>query len=159
LVTGQKADTIQDRESVDELLAMNSAKLKFAKKPLRVQPCKTLPPSSSIKTLKHATPDSKNPKTTDTRPVVMPKGNPKLGEKLKGLSKEDRKLAKSADADRQARRLAKKKLKAGTAVSKEKGAVKLGASRPGAERKGKMKAKKGRVRSEHAVANMKGSRI
>jgi len=137
---------------------MDSAKLKFSKKPLRLQPCKTLPPSSSTKVTKSSPSDPRATKVSSLNPAPVPKGNPELGEKLKGLSKEDRKLAKSADADRQARRLAKKNLKAGRAVDKEKGAVKLGASRPTGERKGNMKAKKGRVRSEHAVSRMKGTR-
>lgn len=41
--------------------------------------------------------------------VVVPKGDPRLGEKLSGLPKEERKQIKSTDADRVARRLAKKK--------------------------------------------------
>lgn len=41
--------------------------------------------------------------------VVVPKGDPALGEKLAGKSKDERKQLKSADADRVARRLAKKK--------------------------------------------------
>jgi len=150
---------VQDRESVDELLAMDFAKLKFAKKPLRVQPCKTLPPPSSTRPAKSTTSDSKAPKAKPVKPASIPKGDPKLGEKLKGLSKEERKVAKSADADRQARRMAKKQFKAGNAIAKEKGAVKLGGTRTAGERKMKIKAKKGRVRSEHALTKMKGSRV
>ena len=148
----------QDRESVDELLAMNSAKLEFAKKLLRVQPCKTLPPTTSTKRVKASDAESKSSKPKSSRLAVVRKGDPDLGDKLKHLTKEERKLAKSTDADRQARRLAKKKSKARTAISNEKGAVKLGASRSAGERKGKVKSKKGRVRSEHALARMKGSR-
>ena len=139
---------------------MDSAKLKFAKKPLRVQPCKTLPP-----TLKPAKPstapmDPKTAKSKSAKPAPVPKGNPELGEKLKGLSKEDRKIAKSVDAERQARRMAKKKLRHGMdrGEGRDRGAVKLGASKVGAERKVKVKAKKGRVRSEHALQSMKGAR-
>lgn len=43
-------------------------------------------------------------------PVI--KGDPRLGEKIAGLSKEERKKVKATDADRVARRLAKKKAKA-----------------------------------------------
>lgn len=137
---------------------MTSAKLKFAKKPLRVQPCKTLPPSSVTKEPQSNSSGPKASKAKLMKRIILPKGNPKLGEKLKGLSKEERKTAKSADTDRQARRLAKKKMKEGRAVSKSKEAVKLGASRTGGERKGKVKVKKGKVRNEHAVAKMKGAR-
>lgn len=42
-------------------------------------------------------------------PNHTPKGNPELGAKLAHLPKEERKKAKAADADRVARRLAKKR--------------------------------------------------
>ena len=84
-------------------------------------------------------------------------GNPQLGDKLKDLSKEERKAAKATDADRQARRLAKKKLR--HAMKEEKGAVKLGPSRADRD-KGKKLAggKKSRVRSDKAYSKMKGTR-
>ncbi|CAD6568071.1 MAG: hypothetical protein TREMPRED_004251 [Tremellales sp. Tagirdzhanova-0007] len=104
-----------DRESVDELLAMNSAKLEFAKKLLRVQPCKTLPPTSSTKRIKASDTEQRSSQPKPSRLAAVLKGNPDLGDKLKNLTKEERKLAKSVDADRQARRLAKKKSKARTA--------------------------------------------
>jgi hypothetical protein len=44
-------------------------------------------------------------------PVSMPKGDPSLSAQLASLSKEERKRAKAADADRIARRAAKKKAK------------------------------------------------
>lgn len=81
-----------------------------------------------------------------------------MGEKLKELSKDERKAAKASDADRQARRLAKKKLR--HAMAKEdKGAVKLGPAR-GDRDKGKKLAggKKSRVRSDKAYSRMKGTR-
>lgn len=59
---------------------------------------------------------------------VIPKGDPSLGEKLIGLSKEERKQRKSTDLDRLARRLAKKKLRmamgpTGKAARKERSRV------------------------------------
>jgi len=87
---------------VDELLALEEEKLKFAKRKLRVQRCKTVPGEREVSTQKK----SRGPATPA---VVIPKGDPRLGEKLAGLPKEERKQLKSSDADRVARRLAKKK--------------------------------------------------
>jgi nucleolar protein 12 len=42
----------------------------------------------------------------------IPKGDPRLGEKIASLSKDERKKVKATDVDRVARRLAKKKAKA-----------------------------------------------
>ena len=54
-----------------------------------------------------------NPEPRGTRPRFnlppIPKGDPSLGEKIAGLSKEDRKQVKADDKDRVARRMAKKK--------------------------------------------------
>jgi len=91
-----------DRACVDELLALEETRLKFAKRKLRVQRCKTLPGSKI--------PSKAPPKHKETTAaIVIPKGDPLLGEKLAGLSKDERKQRKSMDADRVARRLAKKK--------------------------------------------------
>ncbi|WRT65707.1 uncharacterized protein IL334_002654 [Kwoniella shivajii] len=159
-----------DRESVDEILALDSQKIKFAKRYLRVQPCKTLPTnktlnntiksiassatSTSFKTDKKAA----KPKSY-SRSGPVPKGDPKLGEKIKDLSKDERKVFKSSDADRQARRLAKKKAKH-TLEKNERGAVKLSMSKAERERgkNAKPKAKKGKIRAPSAIAKMKGSR-
>jgi nucleolar protein 12 len=86
-------------------LALEETKLKFAKRKLRVQRCKTLPSSSTKFTTTAA------PKHKEAAPaaIVIPKGDPLLGEKLAGLSKDERKQRKSTDAERVARRLAKKK--------------------------------------------------
>ncbi|KAG2068446.1 hypothetical protein BDR04DRAFT_1103272 [Suillus decipiens] len=96
-----------DRVCVDETLAMEESKLKFAKRKLRVQRCKVLPKSS-------ATDKAAASKTTSTGAapspsIDVPKGDPSLGEKIATLSKEERKQIKAADADRLARRMAKKK--------------------------------------------------
>lgn len=159
--------TGQDRESADEIIALPSTKLKFAKKPLRVQTSKTLPPSlTSAKSSSTTTPGSSSsistvkPKPRPVGPIIVPKGDPTLGDKLKSLSKEERKLAKATDVDRAARRLAKKQAKAAAGRSSETGAVKLGPTK--GERRDKKgaagKAKKSRVRSSNALAKMKGSR-
>ncbi|KAH6893661.1 hypothetical protein BKA70DRAFT_1536211 [Coprinopsis sp. MPI-PUGE-AT-0042] len=103
-----------DKDCVDEVLAMEPVKVKFAKRKLRVQRCKSVP-GTSLK-IKTAPPPSKKdassssqPRLPRPAPVEVPKGDPRLGEKLAGLSKEVRKEVKSKDADRVARRLAKKK--------------------------------------------------
>ena len=146
-------------------------RIKFAKRPIRLQRCKATQQKALQKpaasTSKFGT-TSSNGKTAGSAPRLkdravlpksIPKGDPKLGDRLKGLSKDERKVAKASDADRQARRLAKKKLKHRSDESRDKGAVKLGG---GDKRKGTgghgTKAKKGRVRSEHALTKMKGAR-
>ncbi len=104
---------LQDRECVDEVLAMEESKLKFAKRKLRVQRCKRIPEglkhgvAHSTATKSHA--KSKQPSSRSTGNIVVPKGDPSLGIKLAGLSKEERKKLKSMDSDRKTRRLAKKK--------------------------------------------------
>lgn len=152
-----RTDVIQDRESVEELLAMDESKFRFAKKKLRVQPCKTLP--AKPRPDRNAAANGKDQtKTASTpRPAFIPKGNPKLGEAIKDLSKEERKVYKSTDADRQARRLAKKKLKAGFDKDRNTGAVKLDSGRS-KDKHVKPKAKKSKGRSAAAVSKMKGSR-
>ena len=91
--------------------------MKFAKRTLRVQRCKTLP-GAKVKIATKASPVSKTSPSDGRKtprqppvPIVVPKGDPKLGERLIGLTKESRKEAKAKDAERIARRLAKKKAK------------------------------------------------
>lgn len=150
-----------DRESVDEVIALPSAKLKFAKRPIRVQQCKTLPGAPKRAPAASSSADKstkKAPKKLRTAPATMPKGDPALGERLAGLSKDERKAAKAGDAERLARRLAKKQAKV-AAQHREKGAVKLGATKAEKNSRAKnVKAKKGRARSANAVAKMKGAR-
>ncbi|PIL22632.1 hypothetical protein GSI_15323 [Ganoderma sinense ZZ0214-1] len=118
-----------DRECIDEILAFEQTKLKFAKRKLRVQRCKTLPGGPKLRVAKvPRTPSSSasgphgKPSRTGTSPsrperaprlvpTRAPKGNSELGAKLAHLPKEERKKAKAADADRVARRLAKKRAK------------------------------------------------
>lgn len=162
-----------DRGCVDEVLAFDQSKLKFAKRKLRVQRCKTLPGST-----RHATADSKLAKAsrdTNTKfqgsraalvSVVVPKGDQLLGEKLAHLPKEERKLYKSADADRVARRLAKKKARNALVnmgvkpLGKERERVRKGKSVGVDKGKGKRKGKgivskkeksQGRVKSEESL--------
>ncbi|KAL1705230.1 hypothetical protein EV121DRAFT_279793 [Schizophyllum commune] len=85
-----------DRTPVDELLALPAGTLKFAKRKLRVQKCKTVAGAST-----------KAPR----KPIVVPSGDPTLGSRLAGLPKDARKAAKAADAARVARRAAKKAAK------------------------------------------------
>ncbi|KAH9924670.1 uncharacterized protein BXZ73DRAFT_79221 [Epithele typhae] len=117
-----------DRECVDEILALDQTKLKFAKRKLRVQRCKTLPGGPKLRVARQprtgaaSATSSKNPHAGSSRPPPpprfepasrqLPRGNPALGQKLVGLSKEERKKAKATDPDRLARRLAKKRGKA-----------------------------------------------
>jgi nucleolar protein 12 len=88
----------------------------------------------------------------------VPKGNPKLGDAIKDLSKEERKIYKSTDSERQARRLAKKKMKAGFEQDRNTGAVKLDTGRS-KDKHVKPTAKKSRARNAAAVSKMKGSRV
>lgn len=160
----------QDTDSVDEVLGMDDSKLRFAKKPLRIQRAKTLPsaPKPAPKPVAASTTKPGQPgKPGQTarpapRPVhtgPIPKGNPLLGDKIKDLSKEDRKAAKGEDADRQARRMAKKKLRGKMGKEQERGAVKLSATKGEKASRKKVVAKKGRVRSSNALQKMKGSRV
>ncbi|PBK97179.1 hypothetical protein ARMGADRAFT_1026761 [Armillaria gallica] len=93
-----------DRQCVDEVLVLEEAKLKFAKRKLRVQRCKTLP--GGRRTTSSAPAGTKN----SVQPSI-PAGDPSLGDRLVHLTKEARKHVKSTDADRVARRLAKKKVR------------------------------------------------
>lgn len=103
----------QDRECVDEVLALEQDKIKFAKRKLRVQRCKNIPAGGLPKPKPHAprtTPTNLGRRLYPTLPVI-PRGDPSLGKQLEHLSKDERKQRKSEDADRVARRLAKKKVK------------------------------------------------
>jgi nucleolar protein 12 len=152
------------------VLALPEEKLKYNKRKLRVQRCKTLPgkpkptpgdtsakdaAAAAAAALKYQDPRKTHPNNT-SKPLPLPKGNPLLGEQIKDLSKDERKVAKATDADRLARRMAKKKArvtmdKQGGPANKRE-SVKLG-SFGGKNAKGKtdLKAKKSRTRSEHAA--------
>ncbi|KZT11964.1 uncharacterized protein LAESUDRAFT_719910 [Laetiporus sulphureus 93-53] len=156
-----------DRECVDEILALDETRLKFAKRKLRVQRCKTVPGSVKI-TPKHSrsavssssSAHLKHPSVPFT-PSSLPKGDPSLGTKISHLPKEERKKVKAADAERVARRLAKKqaKLLAEKGVKMRAGKERMRERRRPTERKdkasGKEKSKsKGRIRSGKSIARM-----
>ena len=112
----------QNRSCVDEIVSMEAGKLRFAKRKLRVQRCKgSSGPSqhgrgtqgSKLQELvQKGTTPKQGVRGLASDPVwKRVKGDPKLGERLKGLSKEERKEAKKSNALRQARRLEKKKAK------------------------------------------------
>lgn len=86
---------LADHQCIDELLSLEPGKLKFSKRKLRLERCKTLPATNSTT-------------KTDAHTVIAPRGDPSLGAKLAHLPKDERKRIKSADAGRIARRLAKK---------------------------------------------------
>ncbi|KAG7088611.1 hypothetical protein E1B28_012585 [Marasmius oreades] len=151
-----------NHECVDEILALEPSKLKFAKRKLRVERCKTLP-GVSMKLSSKPKSSVKSSKPSRPTPVSVPQGDPSLGEKLAHLSKEDRKKVKATDPERLARRLAKKKARMTLATPrKDSEGIKMAGKDRDRERKtgaakGKGKhgtgsATKGRVRSEKSTA-------
>jgi nucleolar protein 12 len=102
---------------VDEILGLEEARLKFAKRKLRVQRCKVLPAPSSKTTPTRLSmsgstrnaPKPPRPSSSSTTIPQVPKGDPTLGDRLARLPKDERKEVKASDAGRVARRLAKKK--------------------------------------------------
>ncbi|CED84895.1 FOG: RRM domain [Phaffia rhodozyma] len=159
--------SFRDRHSVDVVLSLDKKHLQFSKRTLRAERCKTLPSkkptaststASTTPTIGNSTAVSKPARTPYPTIQPVPKGNPLLGEKLKDLSKEDRKAAKSEDADRLARRLAKKKNRVamehgagGAAPSSKRESVKIGSFGKKKGGKPEFKAKKSRVRSSAAA--------
>ncbi|KAG8791087.1 hypothetical protein FRC12_010216 [Ceratobasidium sp. 428] len=153
-----------DRVSADEILAMEPSTIKLAKRKLRIQRCKTLPgvalpkhkskerlPVAQSHAIKPNKP-SAAPRQTSARPV--PHADPTLGDRIRSLSKDERKSVKSSDADRVARRLAKKKAR----VAMERGARKaagkkesLLGGRPGGKGKISKTSKTKRERSDKAI--------
>ena len=96
-------------------------------------------------------------------PTHVPKGNPELGAKLAHLPKEERKKVKATDADRVARRLAKKRAKAlaEKGVKSRSGSERERVRKRASERKdgghghgGKKEKPKKRVRSGKALMKM-----
>lgn len=162
-------------------MAIEESKLKLAKRKLRVERCKTRTASSMPKTphvrdgesaanpkSKPATnpaKDAPRPSTLNSRshpPIKVPKGDPGLGDKLRGLDKDARRSAKAADPARQARRMAKKKARrvledggVGSGGGNSKGGV-LGNMRKLG--KPKIKAKVSRVRGEKSAARRNGKK-
>ncbi|TEB22964.1 hypothetical protein FA13DRAFT_1694751 [Coprinellus micaceus] len=152
-----------DKECVDEVLAMDEVKLKFAKRKLRVQRCKTLPGSSiKVKATGPKSKDDKDKKSTKTArgppvPIIVPKGDPSLGERLAHLPKEVRKQAKAADGDRIARRLAKKKSRIAMGPGKDKVGEKEGARDRTRGAKGRKPVNTGKKTGKPRVRNEKNA--
>lgn len=146
--------SLQDRECVDEILALEPAKLKFAKRKLRVQRCKAIPGTVNLPTKggRAASAVTRAKKSVATPSIVsVPKGDPSLGEKLAGLSKAERKAAKAANMERVQRRVAKKKFKEvvqKAQVSKERRRERIHKNKNGGSAK---VVSKGRVRSQKSM--------
>ncbi|QRV92788.1 RNA recognition motif protein [Ceratobasidium sp. AG-Ba] len=149
-----------DRASADEILAIEAGTIKLAKRKLRIQRCKTLPGATLPKLKPKERPSDvrppKSPTLTSRRSSAptVPRADPALGDRIRSLSKEERKAVKSSDADRVARRLAKKKAR----VEMERGARKAGGRKEnplGGRNGGKGKVAKGgkgkRERSDKAT--------
>ncbi|KAF4603695.1 hypothetical protein EYR40_000863 [Pleurotus pulmonarius] len=143
-----------DRECVDEMLSMEEGKLRFAKRKLRVQRCKVLPNKSS--TSSSSTEKNGKGNRPQPEPIVIPKGDPSLGDRIATLSKDERKKVKASSTDRVARRLAKKKarnaLSAGgvKVVTKDRSRVRKPIKNGSTDEKDKKR--KGRIRSDSALA-------
>lgn len=135
----------QDRDCVDEVLALEPEKLKFAKRTLRVQRCKlqpALPAKSKPQQQSPAKANSAvvaNPRARSSE-IPIPKGDPTLGARLVGLPKEARKQAKATEPARLARRLAKKKAR----LALEKAEDKSKRVRVRKEKRGKNASNSGR---------------
>jgi nucleolar protein 12 len=125
---------------VDEILALTKtdegqAKLKFAKRKLRVQRCRVQTTSSSAAGAKPGV--GKSPSASkSTYPEAPPKrGDPTLGARLAHLDKDARKAVKKADEDRVSRRAEKKKMgtkmRMGAANDKVRAASGAGGKRMG----------------------------
>ena len=87
--------------------------------------------------------------------TAIPKGDPLLGTRLAGLSKDERKAVKAHDTDRVARRLAKKKARAAMHAEELGSGTKMMRKRARDKRAVKVnpgrKEGKRRVRSERSV--------
>lgn len=140
--------TLQDRECVDEMLALDSVRVKLSKRKLRLERCKTSSAkaaaankaakeaahaarkdkasldrrnssqanasssSATSSTTRRGPFDAKNlPAVPSMKPRVKATPRPDIGEQLKDLSKDERKVLKSGDDERLARRLNKKQAK------------------------------------------------
>jgi nucleolar protein 12 len=140
----------QDRQCVDEVVAMDEAKIKFAKRKLRVSRCKTAGSASAPKPKRSGThaQTAVGPKSKRPQPAITVKGDPGLGDRIKHLSKDARKHAKASDTTRTQRRLEKKKLRMQLerGIKKERSRVR----KPVTDGK-PAPAKKGRVRSEKSL--------
>ncbi|KAH9002844.1 hypothetical protein EDB86DRAFT_3073975 [Lactarius hatsudake] len=142
-----------DREYVDEILALEPGKLKFAKRR------RTLTWRSRPAVLQyyhyylHNASCGTHSQSTIHTPTAVPKGNPNLGMQLAHLSKAERKAAKAVDPERVARRLAKKKARNVLQVLEQR-KDRVRVRKNTTEHKGvgaPARRKKSRVRSERSV--------
>ncbi|KAG9078051.1 hypothetical protein FRC06_008557 [Ceratobasidium sp. 370] len=151
-----------DRASADEILALEPGTIKLAKRKLRIQRCKTLPgatlPKPKPKERPSATKPSHSPKLGKSHHASgapIPRADPTLGDRLRSLPKDQRKAAKSSDADRVARRLAKKKarvlMERGTRKAAGRKESILGVRTGGGKDKGVNGGKGTRGRSDKAI--------
>lgn len=153
---------------------MEQDRLKFAKRKLRVQRCKTLPGAKHKIQVKSQTKPSltTSSRSSTHRPfnesvsTPIPKGDPSLGTKISHLSKDERKQVKAGDTDRVARRLAKKKMAKAKMSLVEKGVKgrdgkdrgdrervrKTGKERQGGQ--GDKGKSRGRIRSGKAISKL-----
>ena len=122
---------LQDRECVDEMLALDSVRVKLSKRKLRLERCKTSAAKAAAvyKAAKEAAQTARKDKMIAERKALnrgifdskkLPNipfvklnqaPRPDIGDQLKDLSKDERKNLKSADDERLARRLNKKNSK------------------------------------------------
>ncbi|GAA99713.1 uncharacterized protein L969DRAFT_82989 [Mixia osmundae IAM 14324] len=152
---------LHDEDCVDEMFAIEASKVKVSKRKVRLERCKTSAALKSIKVKKEAAAgslqgskaavdkrDPKRDRTHKTHPLPKVRVNQDIGEKIKDLSKEERKEYKANDESRLARRLEKKRAKAALlkADSRSKQKEKLRTKRDSG--KPKMSSKKSRVRSD-----------
>ncbi|EJD08288.1 uncharacterized protein FOMMEDRAFT_144269 [Fomitiporia mediterranea MF3/22] len=150
-----------DRECVDEVLALESDKLKFAKRTLRLQRCKSgsakaAKPQSSPSTPKVTSGTTINPRSRPSA-IDLPKGDPTLGQRIASLPKESRKQAKAADPTRVARRLAKKKAR--MAMEKASGKDKRVRERKDKKAKGTLNTGRKGKKRERSQRNLERKNI
>lgn len=138
---------MQETASADEMKAKKEAELKFQKRKLRISACrdpaqlKVKAKKASERPAKHRTVEG----AASAPSMVVPKGDPLLGDRLKTLSKEARKEVKAGDEARLARRLAKKAVgKAKASAGAKDGKERI--RKRTAESKGGVKGKGGRKR-------------
>lgn len=118
----------QDRECVDEMLALDAQRVRLSKRKLRLERCKSLSAAAAAKkaaeaaSARAAAAEARERARKDKRSAdaaarraapridlsELPAPRPDIGESLRELSKEDRKALKESDAERAARRLEKK---------------------------------------------------
>lgn len=151
----------KDRECVDEMLALDTLRVRLSKRKVRLERCNTTRAAAAAKAKLKAEEKAaaKSEKQAARESALKAKGKelqrasralqstaasarPDIGEELKDLPKADRKALKLSDEDRQARRLAKKQ------VSREK--LKLEKAKEVLDKKLKATNKGGKADSKRA---------